>query len=56
VADAKNRNIFGGEFYLFLCPSAFRARLGGVTATIADNPKPFGVKTESGPEGTNFTL
>lgn len=27
---------------------------GGVTATIADNPQPFGVKTESGPEGVTL--
>ena len=27
---------------------------GGVTATIADNPEPFGVKTESGPGGTTL--
>lgn len=27
---------------------------GGVTATIADDPRPFGVKTESGPEGVTL--
>lgn len=27
---------------------------GGVTATIADNPDPFGVKTESGPVGVTL--
>jgi hypothetical protein len=27
---------------------------GGVTATIAEDPKPFSVKTENGPEGTTL--
>jgi hypothetical protein len=29
---------------------------GGVTATIAENPRPFGVRTESGPAGTTLHL
>ena len=38
---------------LFLYPASSLA-CGGVTATIADDPKPFGVRTESGPGGVSL--
>jgi hypothetical protein len=38
----------------FLNPSDSVFSCGGVTATIADDPKPFGVRTESGPGGVTL--
>lgn len=42
-----------GWLILILYPASSMA-CGGVTATIADNPKPFGVRTEQGPGGVTL--
>jgi hypothetical protein len=42
------------NFIFFSVHARSALACGGVTATIADNPKPLGVKTESGPEGTTL--
>lgn len=39
---------------LFFRPTEPAFACGGITATIADDPKPFGVRTESGPEGVTL--
>ena len=44
--------VIGLLFLLNSTDSVFAC--GGVTATIADDPKPFGVKTESGPGGVTL--
>ena len=38
----------------FLSPSDSAFACGGVTATIADNPEPFGVRSEQGPRGVTL--
>ncbi|MGH8543584.1 MAG: hypothetical protein ACREX3_08125 [Gammaproteobacteria bacterium] len=44
--------IFGALSLLFITERVFAC--GGVTATIADEPQPFGARTESGPGGTTL--
>ena len=47
--------VFGALLFVSLMPGRALA-CGGVTATIADDPKPFGVRTESGPGGITLHL
>jgi hypothetical protein len=46
--------LLAGSFIFFSAHTRSALACGGVTATIADNPKPFGVKSESGPGGTTL--